>query len=111
MISYAQLPEKVKCVEFASEPSDTMIMINKVDLDKINTTFYRLDLADSLNVINDKLITSLISESNTLKELSNTQRAIIENQKIQIERINSANKDVISDLEKQVKRANNQKSF
>lgn len=101
-----QLPSKVKCIEVASEVCDTMILINKPDLDKINTAFYRLELSDSLNKVNDELVLNLVSESNKLKEISNSQQIIIENQKIQIERISSANKDVISDLEKQVKIAN-----
>lgn len=108
---FAQLPEKIKYVEFASEVADTMIMINKADLDKINTTFYQLEVSDSLNVVNEKIISSLISETNTLKDIMNSQRVIIENQNIQLEHISSANKDVISDLEKQLKRANRQKTF
>lgn len=110
-ICNAQLPNKVKCIEVASEVCDTMILINKPDLDKINTMFYRLEVSDSLNRVNDKLISNLILESNKLKEMSNSQRVIIENQKIQIEHINSSNKDVISDLEKQLKIANRKKTF
>lgn len=111
LISAAQLPNKIKCVEMASEVADTMILINKPDLDKINTTFYRLDVLDSLNKVNEELIVNLVSESNVLKDLSNSQRIIIENQKLQIENANSKNKEVISDLEKQVKRANRKKTF
>ena len=111
LVCSAQLPNKVKCVEIASEVADTMILINKPDLDKINTVFYKLEVSDSLNRVNDKLISNLISETNTLKQLSDSQRAIIENQNIQIERISSKNKEVISDLEKQVKIANRKKTF
>ena len=108
---FAQLPNTIKCVEIASEVADTMILINKPDLDKINTTFYLLDVADSLNSVNEEIISNLTLQTNTLKDLANSQIAIIENQNIQIEHIKSVNQDVISDLEKQVKRANNQKSF
>lgn len=110
-ICNAQFPDKVKCIEIASEVCDTMILINKPDLDKINTAFYRLEVSDSLNIVNERLISNLILESNKLKELSESQRAIIENQKIQMDRINSSNKDVISDLEKQLKIANRKKTF
>lgn len=107
----AQLPREIKCVEVASEIADTMIMINKPDLDKINTTFYRLEVADSLNKVNDELISNLVLESNTLKDIVDSQKSIIENQTIQIEHNSSKDKEVISDLEKQVKRANRKRTF
>lgn len=106
LIGFAQLPDKVKHVEIASEVVDTMIMINKSDLDKINTAFYRLEVSDSLNVVNDRLIEDLTLTSDKLKDMVESQRIIIENKDILIERINSNNQEMISDLEKQLKRAN-----
>ena len=106
LIGSAQLPDKVKHVEIASEVVDTMIMINKSDLDKINTAFYRLEVSDSLNVVNDRLIEDLTLTSDKLKDMVESQRIIIENKDILIERINSNNQEVVSDLEKQLKRAN-----
>lgn len=106
LIGFAQLPDKVKHVEIASEVVDTMIMINKSDLDKINTAFYRLEVSDSLNVVNDRLIEDLTLTSDKLKDMVESQRIIIENKDILIERINSNNQEVVSDLEKQLKRAN-----
>lgn len=111
MICSAQLPREIKCIEVASEIADTMILINKPDLDKINTTFYRLEVSDSLNRVNEELISNLVLESNTLKDIVDSQKAIIENQNIQLEQKSSKDKEVISDLEKQVKRANNKKTF
>lgn len=110
-ICSAQLPDKIKHVEIASEIADTMILINKPDLDKINTTFYLLDVADSLNVVNEEIISLLISDTNTLKDIIASQTLMIENQSLQIERASSKNKDVISDLEKQIKIANRQRTF
>lgn len=106
LIGFAQLPDKVKHVEIASEVVDTMIMINKSDLDKINTAFYRLEVSDSLNVVNDRIIEDLTLTSDKLKDMVESQRIIIENKDILIERINSNNQEVVSDLEKQLKRAN-----
>ena len=106
LIGFAQLPDKVKHVEIASEVVDTMIMINKSDLDKINTAFYRLEVSDSLNVVNDRLIEDLTLTSDKLKDMVESQRIIIENKDILIERINSNNQEIVSDLEKQLKRAN-----
>ena len=110
-ICYAQLPKDVKCIEVASQVADTMILINKPDLDKINTAFYRLDAADSLLIINEEIITNLEIKNNTLNDIINSQQTIIENKDIQLEHIRSKDKDVISDLEKQVKIANRKKTF
>lgn len=111
LICSAQLPSEIKCIEMASQVADTMILINKPDLDKINTTFYRLETLDSLLVIDEDIITNLEIKNNTLNDIINSQQQIIENKNIQIEQINYKNKDVISDLEKQVKSVNRKKTF
>lgn len=103
---FAQLPDTVKHVEIASQVADTMILINKPDLDKINTAFYRLDTYEELNRVNEELIADLKIESNSLKEIASKQEIIIENQKIQLVNKDTQYKETISDLEKQVKRAN-----
>lgn len=105
-ICFAQLPDTVKHVEIASQVADTMILINKPDLDKINTAFYRLDTYEELNRVNEELIADLKIESNNLKEIASKQEIIIENQKIQLVNKDTQYKETISDLEKQVKRAN-----
>lgn len=106
IICSAQLPSEIKHVEIVSEVADTMIVLNKTDLDKINTAFYMLDVCDSLNVVNEEMISTLKVINNNLENVIEQQKYVIDNQEIQIKTINSKNKDVISDLEKQVKRAN-----
>ena len=110
-ICYAQLPNSVKHVEIASEVCDTMVLINKVDLDVINTVFYTDRQKDSLNRINTELLDILNSEINTLKSITETQKYVIDNKEIQITKIEQSYKEVISDLEKQVKSANRKKTF
>lgn len=105
-LSLAQLPPEVKYVEIVSEISDTMALLNKLDLDKINTAFYRLDCADSLNVINEQIINTLNKENSKLDSIANSYKTIIINKDTQIENIKTENKEVISDFEKQIKRAN-----
>ncbi len=111
LIGFAQLPDKVKHVEIASEVVDTMILINKPDLDKINTAFYRLDIADSLNVINDRIIDDLTITNDKLKDVIESQRIIIDNKDILLDRLRSEKNDAITDLEKQIKRANRRVTF
>lgn len=102
----AQLPSEVKYVEIVSELSDTMALLNKPDLDKINTAFYRLDCADSLNVVNEQIINDLNNKNYKLDSIVNSYKVVIANKDTQIENIKYANKEVISDFEKQIKRAN-----
>lgn len=102
----AQLPPEVKYVEIVSEIEDTMALLNKPDLDKINTTFYRLDCADSLNIINEKIISALNDENSKLDSIANSYKTIVANKDTQIENIKTENQEVISDFEKQIKRAN-----
>lgn len=102
----AQLPPEVKYVEIVSEIEDTMALLNKPDLDKINTAFYRLDCADSLNIINEKIISALNDENLKLDSIANSYKTIVANKDTQIENIKTENQEVISDFEKQIKRAN-----
>lgn len=110
-MAFAQLPTEVKHVELVSEVADTMVLINKLDLDKINTAFYRLDKSDSLNVVNDRIITNLEVESRKLNQIIETQKYIISNKDEQIRTIKLQNKEIVSDLEKQISRANAGKTF
>ena len=111
VICSAQLPDEIKHIEIVSEVTDTMVVLNKSDLDKINTAFYMLDVSDSLNVVNEQIISTLKMTNNNLESIIERQKYVISNQETQINTINSKNKDVISDLEKQLKRANRWKVF
>ena len=106
LIGFAQLPREVKHVEIASQVADTMVLVNKPDLDKINTAFYRLEMYQELNETNEDIISNLQLETNKLKELADKQEIIINNQKLQLANREQENKELISDLEKQVKKAN-----
>lgn len=53
---YGQVIEGVKHIEIVSEISDTMALINKYDVDKINRTYFEKNRLDSLNRINEDII-------------------------------------------------------
>lgn len=73
---FAQNLDSVKHIIVVTELQDTMALINKDDINKINKTFYEKDLLDSLNTINDSIICGL--QQNILKrdELLINYRAI-----------------------------------
>ena len=110
-IGLAQLPSEIQHIEIVSEVADTMVLLNKPDLDKINTAFYRLEYADSLNEINEQIIDTLTIKSNYLEKEISTYQDIIKNKDEQLLNIKDKNEEVISDFEKQIKRANRKVVF
>ena len=50
---YGQVIERVKHIEIVSEIQDTMALLNKKDIDKINQVFFEREKLDSLNRANE----------------------------------------------------------
>lgn len=106
------LHKRVKHVEVISEIQDTMALINKDDINKINKVFYERNVLDSLRVIDSCIIES----QNKLKQLTDsivvTQINTIENQSSIIEQyetvISESNSEII-ELEKKQKKDKNSK--
>ena len=114
-ISWGQsdsLHKRVKHVEIISEIQDTMALINKDDINKINKVFYERNVLDSLRVVDSCIIES----QNKLKQLTDsivaTQINTIENQSSIIEQyetvISESNSEIV-ELEKKQKKDKNSK--
>ena len=56
ILGYSQTIEGVKHIEIVSEIQDTMALLNKKDIDKINQVFFEREKLDSLNRANEELI-------------------------------------------------------
>ena len=54
--AYGQFLSGVKHVEIISEIKDSMVLLNKPDVDKINKTYFEKNKLDSLNVCYEKTI-------------------------------------------------------
>ena len=106
------LHKRVKHVEIISEIQDTMALINKDDINKINKVFYERNVLDSLRVVDSCIIES----QNKLKQLNDsivaTQINTIENQSSIIEQyenvISESNSEIV-ELEKKQKKDKNSK--
>lgn len=61
----AQKLDSVKHVIVVTKLQDTMALINKEDINKINKVFYERDILDSLNKLNDSIICNL---NNTIQK-------------------------------------------
>lgn len=77
---FSQSLDSIKHIEIISEIQDSMALINKTDIDKINQVFHELEFADSLNQINDSIINNLLIENEYLDSIALNQKAIILNQ-------------------------------
>ena len=106
------LHKRVKHVEVISEIQDTMALVNKDDINKINKVFYERNVLDSLRVVDS----CIIENQNKLKQLTDsivaTQINTIENQSSIIEQyetvISESNSEII-ELERKQKKDKNSK--
>lgn len=57
--TYGQFLPGVKHIEIVSEIEDSMVLLNKPDVDKINKTYFEKSKLDSLNVHKDQIINIL----------------------------------------------------
>ena len=74
-VAYGQFLPGVKHIEVISEIEDSMVLLNKPDIDKINKTYFEKSKLDSLNVYNEQTI-------NLLENKIFVQDSIINNQKL-----------------------------
>ena len=73
--AHCQFIPGVKHIEIISEIQDSMVLLNKPDVDKINKTYFEKSKLDSLNVYNEQTI-------NLLENKIFVQDSIINNQKL-----------------------------
>lgn len=69
-------------IEIISEVTDSMILINKTDVDIINNVFYQRNVLDTLNQINENIINNLVKIQLQNKEIIFRQKVIIQNDSI-----------------------------
>lgn len=60
--AYSQFLPGVKHIEVVSEIADSMVLLNKVDVDKINKTYFEKNKLDSVNFHNEQIIDLLESK-------------------------------------------------
>lgn len=83
---FSQNISQIKHLETISEITDTMALINKQDIDKINRTYFIKNKLDSLNCLNEAIIKELnvkvaVQDSiifNQLEIISNKDYIILE---------------------------------
>lgn len=107
IFGFSQPLDSIKCIHILSEIQDTMVLLNKPDVDKINKTFHDRDQLDSLNKINEQAIELLLIENVLLDSIIANQKIIIQNnQSIEVNLQNEISKteDSYKDLLKSERR-------
>lgn len=77
---YGQFLPGVKHIEIISEMKDSMVLLNKSDVDKINKTYFEKNKLDSLNVYKDKTIDLLETEISVQDSIIINQVSLLENE-------------------------------
>ena len=103
---FSQSLDSIKHVEIISEIQDSMALINKTDIDKINQVFHELEFADSLNQINDSIINNLLIENEYLDSIALNQKAIILNQEKIHNQLVSNHSNEITFYKKELRKSN-----
>lgn len=96
-------------IEYISEPSDSMALINKEDIDVINRVFYEKNVLDSLHDINEQILSTLEQEIIALDSIIVSQENIIMNDSLIIEDLENRNIQTANQYAKELKKEKNKK--
>lgn len=77
---YGQFLPGVKHIEIISEIEDSMVLLNKPDVDKINKTYFEKEKLDSLNTYNEKTIELLENKINIQDSIITNNNLLLKNE-------------------------------
>ena len=77
---YGQFLPGVKHIEIISEIEDSMVLLNKPDVDKINKTYFEKEKFDSLNTYNEKAIELLENKINIQDSIITNNNLLLKNE-------------------------------
>lgn len=106
---FSQSLDSIKHIELISEIQDSMALINKSDINKINQTFHELECANALNEINDSIINTLVIQTHYLDSILQNQQVIIENEKLINDQLVLDHSAEINHYEKELRQSKNKK--
>lgn len=82
-------------IEYISEKTDSMALINQKDIDIINNVFNERNVLDSLHNLNEQIIYNLESEINIQDSIILTQAQTIANNNLALLELEEHNKKII----------------
>lgn len=96
-------------IEYISEPSDSMALINKEDVDIINNVFNERNILDSLYKLNEQIISNIESELKIQDSIILNQVLIIENNELAIKELEDRNNQNIENYSKELRKEKRKK--
>ena len=106
---YGQVIEGVKHIEIVSEIQDTMALLNKKDIDKINQVFFEREKLDSLNRANEELISLYQTKCLSSLNISSLKDDIIKDKDLLIDETKDALEVKYEDQKLETKKMRNKK--
>lgn len=106
---FGQSLDSIKHIEIISEVQDSMALINKSDIDKINQTFHELEISNRLNQVNDSIINALEIQTHYLDSVLQSQKIIIENEKLIKKQLTEQHSYEVEFYKKELKKESNKK--
>lgn len=91
-------------IEYISEPTDSMALISKQDIDVINNMFNERNMLDSLCNINERLISKLELNNRVQSNVLERQAQIIKNQELLIKELEIRNENSVQYYSKELKK-------
>lgn len=106
---FGQSLDSIKHIEIISEVQDSMALINKEDIDKINQTFHELRVSNRVNEINDSIINVLSIQTQQLDSILRSQKIVIENEKLIRDQLVTQHSYEVDFYKKELKKSNNKR--
>lgn len=94
-------------IEYVSEKTDSMALISKSDIDKINKVFIERNVLDSLYTINERIILTLKHECFVKDSIIFTQKLIIANDKLLQQELELRNNQTVEFYGKKLRQEKN----
>ena len=86
-------------------------MINKEDADKINKTYFLKNQLDTINCLNEKIISELKVKSLKQENIIKEQQEIVDNYKKIVKEQKDQNEKLIKDYDNSLKRSQRKKAI
>lgn len=96
-------------VEYVSEKSDSMALLNKKDVDVINNVFSERNSLDSLTKINEQIILNLEQENQIKDSIIFKQIQTIENDQIIVQELEQRNNQTLEVYTRELKKEKRKK--
>ena len=96
-------------LEYISEPTDSMALISKEDIDIINNVFNERNVLDSLHNVNEQIISNLEIKNKLQLSTIKSQAVMLENKDAIIRELETRNDNSVQYYSKELKKEKNKK--